>query len=99
MRIDGRVKARGDYPLEREMRISDLLRAGGGLQDAAYGAKAELTRYRVGGEVRQTQLLDVDLAAILKGDESADLILQPFDFLNVKEDSGVERAGTGDIAR
>ncbi len=51
VRIDGRVKARGDYPLEREMRISDLLRAGGGLQDAAYGAKAELTRYRVGGEV------------------------------------------------
>jgi len=85
VRIDGRVKARGDYPLEREMRISDLLRAGGGLQDAAYGAKAELTRYRVGGEARQTQLLDVDLAAILKGDESADLILQPFDFLNVKE--------------
>jgi polysaccharide export outer membrane protein len=85
VRIDGRVKARGDYPLEREMRISDLLRAGGGLQDAAYGATAELTRYRVGGEARQTQLLDVDLAAVLKGDASADLILQPFDFLNVKE--------------
>jgi polysaccharide biosynthesis/export protein len=85
VRIDGRVKARGDYPLEREMRISDLLRAGGGLQDAAYGAKAELTRYLVGGESRQTQLLDVDLRAVLKGDESADLILQPFDFLNVKE--------------
>ncbi len=67
------------------MRVSDLLRAGGGLQDAAYGAKAELTRYRVGGDVRQTQLIDIDLAAILKGDESADLLLQPFDFLNVKE--------------
>ena len=47
VRIDGRVKARGDYPLEPQMRVSDLLRAGGGLQDAAYGAKAELTRYRV----------------------------------------------------
>ena len=85
VRIDGRVKARGDYPLEPQMRVSDLLRAGGGLQDAAYGAKAELTRYRVSGDVRQTQLLDVDLAAILKGDASADLMLQPFDFLNVKE--------------
>jgi polysaccharide biosynthesis/export protein len=85
VRIDGRVKARGDYPLEPRMRISDLLRAGGGLQDAAYGAKAELTRYRVSGDVRQTQLLDVDLAAVLKGDLSADLVLQPFDFLNVKE--------------
>ncbi|HEY6123363.1 MAG TPA: SLBB domain-containing protein, partial [Steroidobacteraceae bacterium] len=85
VRIDGRVKARGDYPLEPRMRVSDLLRAGGGLQDAAYGAKAELTRYRVGGESRQTQLLEVDLAAVLRGDPDADLLLQPFDFLNVKE--------------
>jgi protein involved in polysaccharide export with SLBB domain len=85
VRIDGRVKARGDYPLEPRMRVSDLLRAGGGLQDAAYGAKAELTRYRVDNDMRQTQLLEIDLAAILRGDESADLQLQPFDFLNVKE--------------
>jgi polysaccharide biosynthesis/export protein len=85
VRIDGRVKARGDYPLEPQMRVSDLLRAGGGLQDAAYGAKAELTRYRVSGDARQTQLIDVDLAAVLKGDVSADLVLQPFDFLSVKE--------------
>jgi polysaccharide biosynthesis/export protein len=85
VRIDGRVKMRGNYPLEPRMRVSDLLRAGGGLQDAAYGSKAELTRYRAGVEVRQTQLIEIDLAAILKGDESADLLLQPFDFLNVKE--------------
>jgi len=85
VRIDGRVKARGEYPLEPNMRISDLLRAGGGLQDAAYGAKAELTRYRVSGDTRQTQLVEVDLASVLRGDSSADLKLQPFDFLNVKE--------------
>ncbi|MEO8064334.1 MAG: SLBB domain-containing protein [Pseudomonadota bacterium] len=85
VRIDGRVKARGEYPLEPNMHVSDLLRAGGGLQDAAYGAKAELTRYRLSGEARQTQLLEVDLAAILAGDKSADLALQSFDFLNVKE--------------
>ena len=85
VRIDGRVKARGDYPLEPSMRVSDLLRAGGGLQDAAYGAIAELTRYRVDGNARQTQLVNVDLAAVLRGDPSADLLLQPFDFLNIKE--------------
>jgi polysaccharide biosynthesis/export protein len=85
VRIDGRIKARGDYPLEPEMKVSDLLRAGGGLQDAAYGAKAELTRYRIAGDVRSTALVEVDLAAILRGDASADLKLQPFDFLNVKE--------------
>jgi len=85
VRVDGRVKSRGDYPLEPDMRVSDLLRAGGGLQDAAYGVKAELTRYRINGDVRTTQLVEVDLAAILRGDASADLQLQPFDFLNVKE--------------
>jgi protein involved in polysaccharide export with SLBB domain len=85
VRIDGRVKARGDYPLEPEMRISDLLRAGGGLQDAAYGSKAELTRYRIADDARTTQLVEIDLAAVLRGDSSADILLQPFDFLNVKE--------------
>jgi protein involved in polysaccharide export with SLBB domain len=85
VRIDGRVKASGDYPLEPQMHVSDLLRAGGGLQDAAYGAKAELTRYTLSSDGRQTQLLEVDLAAILNGDTSADLLLQPFDFLNIKE--------------
>jgi len=85
VRIAGRVKASGEYPLEPQMRVSDLLRAGGGLEDAAYGAKAELTRYQIRGDVRATQLLDIDLAAILKGDAAADLPLQPFDSLNVKE--------------
>jgi polysaccharide biosynthesis/export protein len=85
VRIDGRVKARGDYPLEPQMHVSDLLRAGGGLQDAAYGSKAELTRYRISNDLRQTQLIEIDLAAILRGEESADLLLHPFDFLNVKE--------------
>jgi polysaccharide biosynthesis/export protein len=85
VRIDGRVKARGEYPLEPQMRVSDLLRAGGGLQDAAYGGKAELTRYRLTGEARETDLIEIDLAAILNGDSSADLLLHPFDFLNVKE--------------
>jgi protein involved in polysaccharide export with SLBB domain len=85
VRIDGRVKARGEYPLEPQMRVSDLLRAGGGLQDAAFGSKAELTRYRVIDDLRQTQLLEIDLAAVMRGDVSADLLLQPFDFLNVKE--------------
>jgi polysaccharide export outer membrane protein len=85
VRVDGRVKARGDYPLEPQMRVSDLLRAGGGLQDAAYGATAELTRYRLEGNVRSTEVIDIDLAAIANGDSAADLLLHPFDFLNVRE--------------
>jgi len=85
VRVDGRVKAKGDYPLEPRMHVSDLLRAGGGLEDAAYSSKAELTRYKLSTEGRTTQLVEIDLAAILRGDASADLALQPFDFLNIKE--------------
>ena len=85
VRIDGQVKAPGEYPLEAGMRVSDLLRAGGSLQDSAYGAKAELTRYKVVGDVRQTELLGIDLAAVRRGDANADVALQPFDFLTIQE--------------
>jgi polysaccharide export outer membrane protein len=85
VRVEGRVKASGDYPLEPGMRVSDLIRAGGGLQPAAYGGKAELIRYRLDDDARRTQLLEIDLAAILRGDTTADIQLWPFDSLNVKE--------------
>jgi polysaccharide biosynthesis/export protein len=83
--VGGRVRAPGDYPLETGMRVSDLLRAGGNLQDAAYGGRAELTRYRNSGTERETELVDIDLAAVLRGDAAADVILRPFDYLNIKE--------------
>jgi protein involved in polysaccharide export with SLBB domain len=83
--INGRVKAPGDYPLEPEMRISDLLRAGGKLDPAAYSGTAELARFRRFDNERQSELVQVDLAAILRGDASADLVLQPFDVLTIKE--------------
>jgi protein involved in polysaccharide export with SLBB domain len=84
--VGGRVRAPGQYPLEPEMRISDLIRAGGSLEDAAYGGEAELSRYEViNGEYRQTELIDIDLAAVLRGDPSADIVLKPYDALNIKE--------------
>ena len=85
-RIGGEVRAPGDYPLEPGMRISDLLRAGGGMTDAAYATDAELTRYEViNGEYRETELITVNVAALLRGDQSADLALSPYDFLSIKE--------------
>lgn len=86
VRIDGRVKVPGEYPLEPGMHISDLVRAGGSLADSAYGGLAELARYQiVDGQSRQTQVIDVDLAAALRGDPAANIRLQPFDALSVKE--------------
>ena len=83
--IDGRVKAPGKYPLEPKMHVSDLIRAGGSLEDAAYRGSAELTRYAVvDGDARKTELISVDLAAIWHGDAAADLLLQPYDVLVIK---------------
>jgi protein involved in polysaccharide export with SLBB domain len=86
VRVTGRVKVPGEYPLETGMRVSDLLRAGGNLDAGAYGGKAELARYTVTSEgARQTELIDIDLAAVRRGDASANVELRPFDFLLVKE--------------
>jgi protein involved in polysaccharide export with SLBB domain len=86
VRVAGQVRAQGEYPLEPGMRVSDLLRAGGGLGASAYLTSAELTRYAViDGEYRETEFVDVDLAAVLRGDGTADLALTPYDYLNVKE--------------
>lgn len=84
--VDGRVNVPGQYPLEPGMTVADLVRAGGGLADAAYAGKAELTRYVViPGGTRRTELLSVDLAAALGGNPADNVKLQSFDVLSVKE--------------
>jgi polysaccharide biosynthesis/export protein len=84
--VAGKIKVPGRYPLEPGMRVSDLIRAGGSLDEAAYGGQAELTRYQVvNGETRQADLIEVDLRKVLAGDTSADVALQPFDYLVIKE--------------
>jgi polysaccharide biosynthesis/export protein len=86
VKVDGRIKVPGSYPLEPGMRVSDLIRAGGSLQDSAYGNTAELMRLDVtSGEIRRTDLIEIDLAKALRGDPSADITLSPFDLLTIKE--------------
>jgi polysaccharide biosynthesis/export protein len=55
VRIDGRANVPGEYPYQPGMTVRDLIRAGGGLSDAAYGGNAELTRYSIvnGGAARR----------------------------------------------
>ena len=88
------------------MHVSDLIRAGGSLEDAAYRGQAELTRYEVvDGDTRQTELITVNLAAIRRGDPGADLPLKPYDTLVIKPipmwmEPGVDRSrGRSAISR
>lgn len=86
VRIEGRVKVPGEYPLETGMRVSDLLRAGGRLDIAAYGGNADLARYAVSeAGALQTEVIQIDLAAVRAGDPAANVELRPYDFLMVKE--------------
>jgi polysaccharide export outer membrane protein len=97
--IDGRVKAPGRYPLETSMHVSDLIRAGGSLEDAAFRGEADLTRYEVlDGTGRKTELIPVDLAAIWRGDPGADLVLKPYDVLLVKPIVQWQQPGTIELA-
>lgn len=84
--VAGKIKVPGTYPLEPGMRVSDLIRAGGSLDEAAYGGQAELTRYEISdnGERRAT-LIEIDLREALNGNPAANLALRPFDYLVIKE--------------
>ncbi|MBT8041315.1 MAG: SLBB domain-containing protein, partial [Gammaproteobacteria bacterium] len=84
VQISGNVRAPGVYPLDEGMRVSDLIRAGGDLTESAYALDAELTRYSAnGGTGRETEIVNVNLDAIRRGDVSADLALREHDYLIV----------------
>ena len=93
--ISGEVRAPGLYPLEPSMHVSDLIRAGGSLEDSAYTGEAELDRYEVvDGKQRETALLEVNLAAIRHNEPGADLELRPYDILVIKKTPQWESPGT-----
>lgn len=87
VRISGEVKFPGDYPLEPNMQVADLVRAAGGLTEAAFPETAELTRYDYTGQGRlESSVLDVPLSGILRvdRDDAGQVVLKSFDSLNVK---------------
>jgi len=97
VRVSGQVRAEGEYPLEPGMTVSDLVRAGGGLAEQAFGGEAELARYQVrDGKTRRTEVLKIDLGRALAGDSAADLLLGPFDTLVVKQ---ISEWSTRDVVR
>ena len=82
--ISGEVKAPGAYPLETGMRIHDLIRAGGNLSEQAYALHAELARYEiVDNEYRYTEVIPINLGAVLRGERAADLELREHDNLRI----------------
>jgi polysaccharide export outer membrane protein len=84
--IGGKVRAPGIYPFENGMRLSDLLRAGASMAEGAYVKEAELSRFEVfDGTVRRTKVITVFPAAAEAGEPDADILLQPYDAVQIKE--------------
>lgn len=84
--IGGRVRAPGNYPYEAGMRVSELILAGANLAEGAYTTQAELARFEiVDGTIRRTRVISVNPKAALAGDPDADILLTPYDSLQIRE--------------
>ena len=83
--VSGMVHFPGDYPLSRGMRLTDLLNAAGGMLDAAHALSSELTRMKV-NEFTGAGIdhITVKSLALLDANETSDILLHPYDSLNVK---------------
>jgi polysaccharide export outer membrane protein len=83
--VSGATVLPGAYPFSDGMRVSDLLRASGGLSEFAYTLRAELAReVNVGGERLRTKFIELDLQRMMAGDKDADLLLERRDYVTIK---------------
>ncbi|MDX8406242.1 MAG: SLBB domain-containing protein [Mariprofundus sp.] len=84
--IGGEVVSPGDFPLAGAMRVVDLLLSAGGATERAYLKGAEITRYQVvDGEKRESEHIQLDIGAAIAGDLSANLLLQPYDVVTIRQ--------------
>jgi protein involved in polysaccharide export with SLBB domain len=96
--IAGEVLHPGVYPMEQDMRVSDLIRLAGGFSRSAYREDALLASYRIeNGKSVQIQQQQVDLRLIAEGDLDADLLLKPGDQVSIRQMAGWKNIGASVI--
>ncbi|MEE9157620.1 MAG: SLBB domain-containing protein, partial [Gammaproteobacteria bacterium] len=97
--VIGTVHHPGRYPLSSNMKVSDLLRAAGGLTDRAYTLEAELTRFRiVDGKKREQSRWALNIADLLTNDESpTNIALTSYDQINVRRVPQWDEVGSIEI--
>ncbi|MCK4512332.1 SLBB domain-containing protein, partial [bacterium] len=79
--IRGEVRAPGDYEHKKDMRVLDLVLAAGGLTRDAWLDEAEL--FRTDPRTMDVERASIDIARVLDGDDSANIVLQDMDELAV----------------
>jgi len=87
--VNGWIKHPGKYPFKKPMTVSQLINAGGGLKDNAYGIRAEITRYSLtNDEYRITDHITLNLSDILSENTEMDMELSPYDHLTLHKKPG-----------
>jgi polysaccharide export outer membrane protein len=81
--VDGAVKYPGIYPLAKGGRVTDLIKASGGLQESAYLLKSEITRNIILENKADKTSIDFNLSAALNGSEENNHKLESKDRINV----------------
>ena len=83
--IDGSVHHPGRYPFAPGMRMSELLRAAGGLTDKAYTLEAELTSFTISdSKERKQDIVVVNLEGVLSKNSETDPLLKPYDQIVIR---------------
>ena len=92
--MKGEVVSPGRYPLTGEMRISDLIRAAGGLKQSADPKAANLTHYYWNDDKQITGKQEkIALADALSSNPDSDLTLNNGDVLTVPQVPGLNDLG------
>ncbi len=98
--VTGEVDRPGRYPLTSDMRISDLIRAAGGLKQSADTKTADLTHYVwVNDKQVQGEQSQVVLADALSGDSAKDDVLNNGDVLSIRQVPGWDDLGASVTVR
>jgi polysaccharide export outer membrane protein len=84
--VYGMVNRPGEYTYASNMKVSDLVFAGGGLKESAYMKEAELASYEVeDGRTSKVTYRTLDLEKALAGDDGHNELIKPYDILFVRE--------------
>ncbi len=98
--VKGEVARPGRYPLTADMRISDLIRAAGGLKQSADTKSADLTHYLWESDIQvSAHQQKIVLAAALTGETEKDEVLNNGDVLSIRQLSGWDNLGASITVR
>ncbi|MPY24868.1 SLBB domain-containing protein [Shewanella sp. YLB-07] len=81
--VNGKVRHPGIYPLAVNARVNDLIKAGGGLKEGAYTARAELTRTVTDNTGSNIKHVNIDLKSAIQGNIATNVLLKGRDILTV----------------